>query len=206
MSRASKIGTVIGSIVSAIVVLGAFLFFGTIVFLIVGQYHTADSEDGRLCFGYNKLRRNAFCYSCEWDGGDKSFVIPDECMGYPVTTLGGYIGRGFPCPFGVRVNTGDYNCGWDDSGFEYWHQEGDEYETLSFSIHLGANVKEFDGTAGKEYLVNRTEKEDGEYEEDVIYKVVYFFTVDGNNKTFYAEDGKLFYRSTGELVEDFFYA
>ena len=202
----NRVGKAIISIVCVLILGFILLMAGFVVFMIVGQYHTADSEDGRLCFGYNKLRRNAFCYSCEWDGGDTSFTIPDECMGYPVTTLGGYIGRGFPCPFGVRVNTDEYNCGWDDRGFEYWYQEGDEYEILSFSIHLGAYVKEFDGIAGKEYLVNQTEKEDGEYEYDVIYKIVYSFTVDERNKTFYAEDGRLYYRSSGEMVEEFFYA
>ena len=202
----NRVGKCIVTIACVLFFAFVLLIAGTVVFMIVGQYHDGQSEDGRLYFGYNKLRRKSFCYSCEWYGGDTSFVIPDEFMGYPVTTLGGYIGRGFPCPFGVRVYSDDYNCGWSDEIFDIWHKEDDDFEILTFSIHIGANVKEFDGIAGKEYLVNRTETADGEYEEDVIYKVVYSFTVDEKNKTFYAENGKLFYRSSGELVEDFYYA
>ena len=205
-AKRHKVGNWIGWIVSILLIATILFFAGVMVFFIIGQYHDGQSEDGRLYFGVSKVRRKAFCYSCEWHGGDMTFVIPDEFMGYPVTTLGGYIGRGFPCPFGVRVNTDDYNSGWGEEVFEDRHRADDEFENLTFSIQIGANVKKFDGIAGKVYLVNRTEIADGEYDEDVIYKVVYFLTVDEKNKTFYAEDGRLYYRSSGEMVEDFFYA
>ena len=205
MNRAVKSIMVIVSVLTIPVFL---LLVGFIIFSIVGHYDFTRTEDGRMCFGVSKVRRDVFCISCEWDGGETSYTVPNEFMGYPVTTLGGYTGRGYPCPFGVRISRDaiSYDTGWDERGYEVWHREGDEYEILTFSVHIGANVKEFNGVMGKQYLVNRIEREDEEYEGDVLYKVVYYFTVDERNKTFYAENGKLFYHESGQEVSDFFYA
>ena len=197
----------IGTIFTILFISAVLIFAGVLIFAIVGQYEFMQTEDGRMYFGVSKVRRDVFCISCEWDGGDMNYTIPDEFMGYPVTTLGGYTGRGYPCPFGVRISDDAivYDYGWDENGFEAWHREGDDFEILSFSVHIGANVEKFNGIMGKNYLVNRIELEDEEYEEDVLYKIVYHFTVDERNKTFYAKDGRIFYRESNEEVSEFFY-
>lgn len=39
----------------------------------------------------------------------------------------------------------------------------------------------------------------------IFYKPYVHITCSPENKTFYSEDGKLYYRKTGELVDRFFY-
>ena len=184
--------------------IGVFLIAAWLLFLalfVARSYEFAFSEEDRMSFGVCKFRKDAFCIGPEWEGGDLSFEIPDEFMGLPVTALGGYTGRGYPCPFAARVNTEgpDFVC--DDGFFDLHHGADDDYETIVFSIRMGKNVRSFNGVDGKEYY--------GKYLEnggcDFLTKVVYSFTVDGENETFYAENGKLYYKATDEMVNEFFY-
>lgn len=176
---------------------------------LVGCFYSfEESSDGRFIFGVSDMKKDAFCIGCEWSGGDKEFVIPDEFMGYKVTTLGGYTGRGYPCPFAVHVDLSEIYpgdgtdfCQKDIDGY----QPEDEYDVLTFSIHLGANLTELDYLNGKMYIVRHIEKEDGSVEEDVLCKIAYSFTVDEANPKLYAENGKLYYRDGNTPVTEFFY-
>lgn len=205
MSKKKIVWVCVGAVVGTVLLIIAALvvFF---VLLVARGYDFVMAEDGRMSYGVSKSRKDVFCIGPEWEGGDLSFEIPDEFMGYPVTTLGGYTGRGYPCPFSARVNTADYgveNDGFtcDDKFFDYHHRADDEYETLVFSVRLGKNVRNLGYVDGKSYLGNYLEN--GGF--DFAVKVVYFFTVDGENETFSAENGKLYYKASGELVDEFFY-
>lgn len=163
-----------------------------------------------MCFGVSKLKKDVFCIDIVWDGGDMAFTIPDEFMGYKVTTLGGYTGTGYPCPFQVEIDIpaiypdgGEYSysvC--DESVFESEHMPDDEYDILTFSIHLGVNLVNIKYVLGKQYYVRYIE---GESIDDYLCKIVYYFTVDEGNPKLYAKNGKLYYRDSNELVTDFFY-
>ena len=184
--------------------IGLLLVAAWVAFLalfVARSYEFVASEDGRMSFGVCEFRKDAFCIGPEWEGGDLSFEIPDEFMGFPVTKLGGYTGRGYPCPFAARVNTQEVDFVCDDGFFDLHHSDGDDCETLIFSLHMGKNVRSFDGVDGKMYCGK--DLENGEY--DFLYKIAYSFTVDGENETFYAENGRLYKKASGELVEDFFY-
>ena len=184
--------------------IGLLLIASWIIFLalfVAKSYDFVTSEDGRMSFGVCEFKKDAFCIGPEWDGGKMSFEIPDEFMGFPVTALGGYTGRGYPCPFAVRVNAGEYDFTCDDGVFDVHHRADDEFATLVFSIRLGKNVKTIDFADGKLYLGRNLEN--GEF--DFTAKIVYSFTVDGQNETFFAENGRLYKRAGGEPVESFFY-
>ncbi len=175
-----------------------------------GSYSYRESEDGRMEYGVSDLKKDVFCIGPNWCGEeDMSFEVPDEFMGYPVTTLGGYTGRGYPCPFAVRVSaekygfSGDKGFSCSDGFFDFYHRSDDEYETLVFSVRLGKNVRTLEYVDGKSYLGYYLDLEDEEF--DFTVKIVYSFTVDEENATFYAEDGKLYYKGSGELVDEFFY-
>lgn len=190
------IGLAIG--VALVAAWGLFLLF-----FVARQYEFARSEDGRMTYGVCDFRKDAFCIGPVWDGGEnRSFEIPDEFMGFPVTKLGGYTGRGYPCPFSARIEAEGYGgFTLDDSVFASDHREDDGYESLVFSVRLGKNVREVQYVYGKSYL--GAEREDGTL--DVLYKIVYSFTVDGENGTFYAENGRLYYKANSALVDEFFY-
>ena len=176
-------------------------------------YTYEQSSDGRFAFGVNKRGKDVFCMSCEWSGGDTSFVIPDEFMGYKVTTLGGYAGRGVPSPFSVQVDLrelyphdgeyGEYSAS-DDGYFDEHVDPADDYDILTFNIHLGKNIVNLNYIDGKKYYYKNLFIDDN-IESDCLCKIVYYFTVDENNPKLYAEGGKLYYRESGELVTDFFY-
>ena len=55
--------------------------------------------------GYSKILNEAFVSSYNWDGTEDTMniVIPEEYRGIPITSLGGYFGRGVPCAFGVDL-------------------------------------------------------------------------------------------------------
>ena len=162
------------------------------------DYETVDS----FGIGYSKLKKRAFISICEWNGNknNMTFVIPDEYKGFPILDLGGYYGTGVPCPFGISLPS-DY-----DIDFVSFDNFGDnEYETLVFNVMLGKNISKLVLVDGITYFGKDTVDENGENQSDILYKIAYNFEVNGENSTFYALDGKLYYKSNGELITQFAY-
>ncbi len=180
-------------------ILMALLIFPFVLILvfILAQYEDAVTEDG-MNIGYNKLTKKAFCYGCE-AGEKREFTIPDTFEGIPVTMLGGYIGRGFPCPFSLWVDGGEdvYGC------HDVTVPQGDEYETIVLTVHIGKNLKELTYIDDCFWGIRDLDPEGETF--DVLFKVVYSFTVNEENETFYAEDGRLYYKTNHQLAEEFFY-
>lgn len=155
------------------------------------------------CFGigYSKREKNAFISSCRWDGDrdNMTFIIPDDYNGIKIRDLGGYFGRGVPCPFGISVNT-------EEVTFVSSETFGDDdYESLVFTVVLGKSISNVKYVVGKNYFGTNTQNENGEYISDTLYKVVYYFEVSPENPTFYSENGKLYNKSDGSLIDEFFY-
>ena len=167
------------------------------------------TDYGKFYIGYSKFERNAFVGRCDWDGdyGDMTFDVPDEYDGIKITELGGYIGRGYPCFFGITFDSDlwdkldlDFTAGdnvWSDK------KSDEEYETLLFTVRLGKNIEKLTNVEGKVYFGSgdRTEGDPA----DIRYKIAYFFEVDEENPVFYSKDGKLYARSGDSLIEEFFY-
>lgn len=149
---------------------------------------------------YNANKNVACVAGWHWDGDydNMELTVPDEFDGIKITELGGYYGRGYPCPFSVWLP-----ADWGDwSGDNI--QDDTEYETLVFSVHLGKNIEKLCYVDGKCFCGVTLENGD-EYIYDALYKIAYRFTVDGENEVFYASEGKLYYRENNELVDEFFY-
>lgn len=157
-------------------------------------------DDGKIAIGYSHRYGRAFCCWLYWDGDiqNTDFTVPDEYDGCKMTDLGGYIGRGFPCPFGICAGE---NCDLDIIGYA---PEGDEYEDLVFTVRIGKNLRSAEYVEGDLFLGTI----DGEGEErvtDVMYRIVYHFIVDEENPHFASKDGALINKETGETVGGFFY-
>lgn len=175
-------------------------------------FYSAEKNADDEFFGVNQKLGIAFRGPHKWDGGDMSFVVSDEFMGYKVTALGGYIGRGNPIAFRIGIDAAKlyntdtkntYMCSTEI--FEVQHLPDDEYDILTFSVHLGKNMEKIKYVRGKIYYAHDIKGKDGQIKHDFLCKIVYYFTVDEDNPTFYAQDGKLFYRENNKLVTDFFY-
>ncbi len=148
-------------------------------------------SEGNMDFGYSKIERNAYIAICTVSCKEKAEIfIPDEYKGYPVTELGGYFGRGVPCPFGVDIV---------DKNEPFHEQEGEEYgEDFIVYVHIGKNIRK------AKYLSCTDEffrSEDG-----AAHHVVFYFIVSEDNAFFTSENGVLYDRATNAPVPKIDYA
>ncbi len=173
------------------------------------EYQT-DAIDN-FDIGYSKVLNEAFVSSYNWDGTDetKNIVIPEEYNGEKITALGGYCGRGVPCAFGIELPESYQNnlC----SEANQW-VASDVYEDvgsvdtvyLNFNLHISENIEQIKiHTLDRFY--NGTYFNGKDYNSKIIVVLLYNITCDEDNKTFYAKEGKLYYRQNDELVSDILY-
>ncbi|MGN0814977.1 MAG: hypothetical protein ACI4MH_07080 [Candidatus Coproplasma sp.] len=166
-------------------------------------YSAEISDDGQYHFGVSN--RDAFLISYVWDGTEegKTLVIPDEFNGVPVTRLGGYTGRGCPCPFGIwlpEAYSNDSDCDLSDDFFDNqetvdnWFPDGYEIIEITFTVVLGKNVQSLYYSNGDNYYRQFTT----EGQPTKLYKAVFCYSCSEDNPKFYSQDGVLYEKSTGE--------
>ena len=174
------------------------------------SYSGEETEDGRFFIGYSKVEKRAFVgmITVEADENGAIITVPDEYKGFPLTTLGGEIGRGYPCPFAITVDLpAEYNeyvqaqktFSASYAGFD---ETGDGWETIAVTVRLGVNVTKaqwVDGYASYTGIFKTLE--DGTEIRDILYHAIMHFEVDEANKVFYADEGKLYFKSNSRLVE-----
>lgn len=194
---------------SARLALIALLALLTLVF--GGCYDGELTDDGRMFIGYSKMQRKAFVGELCGNEEDTAFTLPDEYKGFPVTTLGGYVGRGLPCPFDFSIETPEEYLEYRENQrafgaySSFFDQTGDGWETIVFYITLGKNIREIENASPCYYFGIKLDNGDGTYTMDLIYKIVPYFIVPEENKTFYAEEGRLFYKKNGAVAGEFEY-
>ena len=155
------------------------------------------NDNDKFAIGYNKMKKDAFISHCYWDEGEKVIVVPDNFSNAPITTLGGYFGRGVPSSFGIVPNDRDYN-------FCTISHDENPFETYVFTVKLGKNIKKIARIDSSFYFGKYADQDMNKIE--YLVCATYHFEVDEQNKTFYAKDGKLYYKSNNALVEEFIYA
>ena len=161
--------------------------------------------------GYSDVLNEAFVSSYNWDGTDetKKIVIPEEYDGIKINALGGYYGRGVPCAFGVDLPDSYLNDLCDEVNQWFCSDIYEDVESvdtiyLNFDLHISKNIKQItEHTLNCFYEGTYFDGED--YHSKIIVVLLYNITCDEGNKTFYAKDGKLFYRQNDELVSDILY-
>ncbi len=131
--------------------------------------------------------------------GVTEFTIPDSYGEYPVVALGGYVGRGAPCPFDIRVKGIQSSLGVSPSGGTFGKVDGKKVDVIyhDVTLNLGANIKEIFANQSGHYV--ETGGDRGE-----VHVVRVFFNCDPSNRQFYSENGRL-YDKKGNLVEGFFW-
>lgn len=181
-------------------------------FTLSGCFYNGDwTEDGRIRIGYSKMYKKAFVGALFGDLENTEFVLPDEYMGYPVTTLGGEIGRGVPNPFDFEIALPEEYREYVEAQRVFcatdpiFDETGDGWETVIFKIALGKNIREIKWAEPCAYYGIDIDNGDGTETGDILYKIVPYFTVPEENKTFYAEGGRLYYKESGELAGEFEY-
>ncbi len=157
-----------------------------------GCYSFETFEGGVWSYGLGK--KDAFLIEYVWDGDEENrrIVLPDTLGGVPLTTLGGYTGRGFPCPFRVTLPESYTNC---DFVTDQGGAADGEIVEIGFTLVVGSNLKKLDSLADNYYPWKNG---DGSY---IYYHPVYRYEVAEDNKTFYAKDGSLYEKATKKPAE-----
>ena len=197
----------------ALLIITSLLLSACFPTLLISSYHSDYADDTSCYYKYNRLRRDAFCTWVSTISGETNFVIADEIRGVPITALGSENNSTDYFHVLIPTNTpeGTHYRTWTADTYpqvdEHHAVDDADCQTLLISIHLGANILLI--FAGGRWYVGHSTQDGygGNYHVTmtVLVKIVFRFTVSESNLTFFAEDGKLYYKESGELFEGFFY-
>ena len=188
-----------------------FLLVTLMLFLLSGcdsdiaMLYTESATVDHLRIEINKLQNCCFASVYEYDGTEAGLqiTIPDDCNGIPVVKLGGFIGSGAPSPFFIALSC-YLNAEEGSEWYGVYHESlTADYpvENIVFSLHIGKNIKEMDFLNMDTYYPHVNE--DGSI---LFYHPVVEVTCSEENPYYYAEDGKLYEKTTDKLVDVFDYA
>ena len=168
-----------------------------------------DAVDG-WDVGYSDYYEDAYLGLYNWDGSQENMniVMPEKYKGYKVTKLGGYSGSGYPSVVKIEPTDDAKKLLCNDAS-EWYHMnhisniENSKIKFVTFNVHVSKNIKEIQeldlgGFIGGKYI-----KDGKEYYD--IYVLLCNVTCDESNETFYAKEGKLYYKQDDTLVSDIVY-
>ena len=184
--------------------------------------------EGSMGYELSGNRSEAMAKDFFWDGDESNTVIdiPDELSdGTPVKKLGGFTGIGVPANFEIsydktieKVILSDLNIVNGDAiadtdadpvsqaAVNADVSDGKEeavvvYKDITFTINVGKNVAKIGNMVKHNICYNISSygirQDDGTV---LVYRPTLYFNVAPLNTAFYAEDGVLYKRDTGEPV------
>ena len=168
--------------------------------------YAIDSFD----IGYSKMLNNSFFAKYNWDGTAESanIILPEEYNKTKITGLGGYTGRGYPSPFCIgftdeaKENLCPKAIEWSYTNHTA-NIEDANIQFLSFQLHISKNIEKIENLSMGGIVLAKYEENKKTISN--IYILTCYVTCDDNNKTFYAKDGKLYFKQTDALVDDIIY-
>ena len=187
----------------------------TALIALSGCYHSVGEIDGLELYT-SKSKKDAFVGVYFWDGdaNNTTIVIPDEYEGCAVTAFGGSYDIGVPVGFDVIYRT-ESLISENVSLQSVIQNENGEYtglniENVDFHLSIGAKVNDIDGVDVKCVMAVYVVKDPSAvyYREDdfiALYLPRFYITCSDENETFFSQDGKLYYKSSRELVDMFYY-
>ena len=187
----------------------------TALIALSGCYHSVGEIDGLELYT-SKSKKDAFVGVYFWDGdaNNTTIVIPDEYAGCAVTAFGGAFDIGVPVGFDVIYRT-ESLISENVSLQSVIQNETREYtglniEYVDFHLSIGAKISDIDGVDVKCVMAVYVVKDPSAvyYREDdfiALYLPRFYITCSDENETFFSQDGKLYYKSSRELVDMFYY-
>ncbi|MCH5157068.1 MAG: hypothetical protein J1G02_04225 [Clostridiales bacterium] len=202
--------------ISVVASLAVLLLVASFLFSACWMYFlTYETDDGRYTYQYSLIRNDAFCENIWVRDDDLNYVIPDEIKGVPVTGLGRDIDTDVKVEaFNVITSTssdrpsGTQYGWWTEDTYpktdDYTTVIDDECQTLVINLHLGANISKIFPV---DYWYRGYYIREGhlKYTYVILVKIEFHCTVSEKNTTFYAENGKLYYKDSGDLFDGFLY-
>lgn len=178
--------------ISIFCVLAVLIGLGSVVIQSSMMYGDNEFVEAGLRYYPHAVFKTCFAADYAWPEGATEAVIdlPEECGGYRVTELGGYMGRGVPCPFTVTLAE---PCILYSEAALPTGAKIDEYHlTLNIGRSLAADTNiELDDY----YCVG----------ENRFVRILVTVNCSEQNSSFYSENGKLYRKADDSLVEGFFY-
>ncbi len=175
-----------------------------LVWLFAGRnYYAADTrvEEG-VTFQLRADRLRAFAEKCPWDGTGETLTyrVPDRVGGAKVTALGGLLyGTAFKkLPWGWGVEMPQTFRGAQRNSFPA--PEGTREVTLTVYLQLGRYVSSIENMGIPEAVYYCG----GGTGESYVVRQRWVVSCDAENRTYYARDGRLYYRQ-GDLPVAFCY-
>ena len=135
-------------------------------------------------------------------------TIPEHYNDSKIKGLGGYCGRGVPTPFKIILTEeAEKILCQNATGWSYMIHTADivadTVKYLKFTVNISKHIKEIENLcAGGIIVAEYTEKDETKCN---VYVLTCYVTCHDDNKTFYAKEGKLYFRENDVLVEDFVY-
>jgi hypothetical protein len=168
--------------------------------------YSESVESGGLTYFTAKRTKKAFASVYAYDGTEagKQIVVLDNIQGFEVNELGGFMGRGLPCPFYMSIPnnspapyTGveDKECPNavitedDPATTPSWYPAGYTIEKIVFEVSIGKNIAGLPNVEKTNYFCFR--QQDKSY---YIYQTEMTWVCSEDNATFYAKDGILYNR------------
>ena len=181
-----------------------YVFFIVMVLIIAGctGYNNASNVQlGNFELVVSKNGKHAFVKSYTWSGdpADNQIYVPDtDGKKATVEQLGGMTGIGVPNPFTIETQ----GC-----GIRYVDKRADSYlvpvsfEDMVFEIHIGPNIEGIvSGIYSETYVP--VEQPDGSV---IFYHPLVNFVCDPLNEKICSQNGMLYWKENGELIDDFPY-
>ena len=162
-------------------------------------YLTRDERKGTLFYRSQGKKAAVDGLIYDPDSGLTEFTIPESYGDYPVVDLGGYVGRGAPCPFDIRVKGIQSSMGVYPDGGTFGKVNGKKVDVIyhDVTLNLGANIREIFADCCGHYVETGGDK--GE-----VHVVRVYVNCNPSNRQFYSENGRL-YDKKGNLVKGFFW-
>lgn len=159
--------------------------------------------------GYSEYYKNAYLGGYHYDLSEegRNMVLPEEYMGYPIVAAHGFSGRGYPASLHVMFDTDNMPeaAGCEVSAFgdceiiDYFTSPSIEY--VDFHLTVSKNLKDISGASlGGGLILERVG--DGVTK---VYICRFYVSCHEENETYYAEEGKLYNKSDGTLVDNITY-
>lgn len=145
-----------------------------------------------LSYYNHTIFRSCFAGNYTWPSEEEyaELDIPDECEGYRVTSLGGYIGSGGPCPFMVQMP--DTRSIYSEGTLP----DNAKIEQYYLAINIGKHLRKVEIVEMKVYYNLGSNR---------FAQILVTVNCVPENPYFYSENGKLYNRLDHSLVEEFFY-
>ena len=148
-------------------------------------------------------------YNCVEYTENMEIIIPDDYEDIPIKRIGGYCGRGVPTPFGISladlyINAPQgtkYHSVFQGDIADYMIEENYTVKNVEFDLYIGKNIETIEFISMNDYYPHINEDNS-----ITFYHPVVSVTCSEENKFFYSKDGKLYSKSSDELITDFSYA